>query len=117
MHTEELTALVVNALENVKARDIVVLDVREKTSVTDFMIIASGTSTRHLKSLADNVLVEARKHGVRPRGSEGRHASDWILVDLGDVVVHVMMPSSRQMYDLERFWRESRVEVELAATA
>ena len=117
MHTEELTSLVVNALENVKARDVVVLDVREKTSVTDVMVIASGTSTRHLRSLADNVLSEARNHGVRPRGSEGRHASDWILVDLGDVVVHVMMPPSRQMYDLERFWRDSRVDVELVASA
>lgn len=116
METTELKNLVVNALEDVKAKDIVVLDVREKTSVTDFMVIASGTSTRHLKSLADNVVTEAKTNGIRPLGSEGGgQASDWILVDLGDVVVHVMMPSSRQMYDLERFWQDSPTAVERRA--
>jgi ribosome-associated protein len=117
MQTLELKSVVVNALEDVKAKDIVVLDVREKTSITDYMVIASGTSTRHLKSLADNVLTEAKSNGFIPLGSEGGASSDWILVDLGDVVVHVMMPSSRHLYDLERFWQESPAAGELAALA
>lgn len=106
MQAEQLKDLVVNALENIKAKDVSVVDVRDRTSVTDFMIIASGTSNRHVKSLADSVLSDVRDEGVKASNVEGG-GSDWILVDLGDVVVHVMMPAAREFYDLERFWRDA----------
>ena len=106
MQAEQLKDLVVNALEDIKAQDVSVVDVRDRTSVTDFMVIASGTSSRHVKSLADSVVSEARDEGVRASNVEG-DGSDWILVDLGDVVVHVMMPATREFYDLERFWRDA----------
>lgn len=102
-----MKSLILNALEDVKAKDITVIDVRDRTSVTDYMVIASGTSNRHVKSLADNVVIEAKKNGQKPLGSEGGPGSDWILVDLGEVVVHVMLPATREFYDLERFWRQS----------
>lgn len=106
MQTEELKQLIIKALEDLKGNDISVIDVKDRTSVTDYMVIASGTSSRHVASLADNVITEAKKNGVRPLGSEGGTGSDWILVDLGEVVVHVMLPAAREFYDLERFWRE-----------
>jgi len=109
METKKLKELVVNSLENLKARDITVLDVSDRTSVTDFMIIASGTSNRHVKSIADNVIADVKSQGMQPFGAEGREAADWILVDLGDIVVHVMLPATREFYDLERFWRDAPV--------
>jgi len=105
MQTEELKALVVDALEEVKANDISVLDVRGKTSVTDFMVIASGTSNRHVKSLADHIVETAKKNGCKPLGKEGEESSEWVLIDLGDVIAHVMLPSTRQFYDLEKLWQ------------
>ena len=109
METETLKEIVINALQDLKAKDIVVLDVRERTSVTDYMVIASGSSNRHVKSIADNVVSEVKASGMRPLGSEGGAAADWILVDLGDIVVHVMLPAAREFYDLERFWRDAPV--------
>ena len=106
MQAEQLKNLVVGALEDIKAQDVSVVDVRDRTSVTDFMVIASGNSNRHVKSLADSVVTEAREEGVKASNVEGG-SSDWILVDLGDVVVHVMMPATREFYDLERFWRDA----------
>lgn len=107
MQADQLKDIVIKALEDLKAKDISVLDVRDRTSVTDFMVIASATSSRHVRSLADNVVVEAKANGVRSSHVEGGAASDWILVDLGDVVVHVMMQATREFYDLERFWRDA----------
>ncbi|SOB76542.1 ribosome-associated protein [Marinobacter sp. LV10R510-11A] len=107
MQAEQLKNLIVNALEDVKAQDVSVVDVRDRTSVTDFMVLASGTSNRHVKSLADSVVVDAKEQGVRVNSVEGGGGSDWILVDLGDVVVHVMLPAAREFYDLERFWRDA----------
>ncbi|MGO1462005.1 MAG: ribosome silencing factor [Oleiphilaceae bacterium] len=107
MQAEQLKNLIVNALEDVKAQDVSVVDVRDRTSVTDFMVLASGTSSRHVKSLADSVVVDAKEQGVRVNSVEGRGGSDWILVDMGDVVVHVMLPATREFYDLERFWRDA----------
>ena len=105
MTSDEVAKLVIAALEDVKAQDIVSINVREKTSVTDFMVIASGTSNRHVKSLVDNVLEKVKEQGVRPLGSEGLDTGEWALLDLGDVVVHVMLPTARQFYDLERLWQ------------
>ncbi|OZG71953.1 ribosome silencing factor [Hahella sp. CCB-MM4] len=113
METDTLKDIVIKALEDLKAKDISVLDVKDRTSVTDYMIIASGTSNRHVKSIADNLVTEVKASGVRPLGSEGGAASDWILVDLGDIVVHVMLPAAREFYDLERFWRDAPVEESL----
>ena len=93
------------ALLDVKAKDIVELDVSSISNVADAIVIASGTSTRHVKSLADNVAEEARKAGFRPIGVEGERDAEWILIDLGFVVVHVMLPTARKFYDLESLWR------------
>ena len=103
--SEEVAKLAIAALEDVKAQDIVSINVREKTSVTDFMVIASGSSSRHVKSLVDNVLEKVKEQGVRPLGSEGLDTGEWALLDLGDVVVHVRLPPARQFYDLERLWQ------------
>ncbi|MBA1273505.1 ribosome silencing factor [Stutzerimonas azotifigens] len=105
MQNESLVQLAIAALEDLKAQDIVNIDVRGKTSVTDFMVIASGTSSRHVKSLAENVLEKVKEQGVRPLGSEGLDGGEWALLDLGDVVVHVMQVPTRQFYDLERLWQ------------
>lgn len=107
MQAEQLKDLVVTALENIKAQDVSVIDVRDRTSVTDYMVLASGTSSRHVKSLADSVVSDAKDQGVNVGNVEGAGGSDWILVDLGDVVVHLMMPAAREFYDLERFWRDA----------
>lgn len=101
-----LSSMVVDALEELKGRDIAELDVSGLTSVTDVMVVVSGTSSRHVKALADTVIERVKSSGVRPLGVEGEAGSDWMLVDLGDVVVHVMLPDSRRLYDLERLWSE-----------
>ncbi|WPC07195.1 ribosome silencing factor [Pseudomonas sp. MBLB4123] len=105
MRSDELVKLAIAALEDIKAQDITTIDVRDKTSITDFMVIASGTSSRHVKSLVDNVLEKVKEQGVRPLGSEGLDSGEWALLDLGDIVVHVMLPTARQFYDLERLWQ------------
>lgn len=92
------------ALDELKAKDVVEIDVRGKSSVCDFMVVASGTSTRHVKSVADEVVRFAKKLDVIPLGVEGEREAEWVLVDLGDVVVHVMLPRVREFYALERLW-------------
>lgn len=104
MNSSKLTQLVVDALEDVKGRDIVTLDVRDMTSVTDYMVVASGTSNRHVKALADAVADKAKKAGHRPSGIEGTDGSEWVLLDLGDTIVHVMLPRVREFYNLEKLW-------------
>ena len=101
---ETLCKIVVDALEDVKAQDIHIIDVRDRSSVTDIMVIASGTSTRQVRSLANNVAVMAKENGVTPLGSEGEEDGEWVLVDLGDVVAHVMVPHVRDFYNLEKLW-------------
>ena len=101
---DALLTLAQKALEDLKAVEPVVLDVRSLSSVMDYLLIASGTSSRHVKSLSDNVLKKAKEQGMRPLGVEGEHAGEWVLVDFGDVVVHVMQPAVRSFYDLERLW-------------
>ena len=104
MDADSLKNLVVDALEDLKAVNPVTLDVTGLTDVLDYLVIASGTSNRHVKSLASNVSMEAKKQGMRPIGVEGEDAGEWVLVDFGDVVVHVMLPATRDFYDLERLW-------------
>ncbi len=105
MLTEELRSLVISALEDLKAERIVELDVRDKTDVTDYIIVASGNSSRHVKAIANNVVIEAKKAGQTPLGVEGETDGEWMLVDLADVVVHVMQPQVRKFYDLEGLWQ------------
>ena len=99
-----LLQTVLDAVAELKARDVVEIDVRGKSSVTDFMVVASGTSTRHVKSIADEVVRFAKALDVQPLGVEGEREAEWVLVDLGDVVVHVMLPRIREFYALERLW-------------
>lgn len=106
MQTEQIKTLVIDALEDIKAQNITVLDVRDRTSVTDWMILASGTSSRHIAAVAGNVEEKAKHAGLQPLGVEGRGGSDWVLIDLVDVVVHVMTETAREFYDLERLWGE-----------
>ena len=101
---ETLLKTVHAAVEELKAKDVVEIDVRGKSSVCDYMVIASGTSTRHVKSVADEVVRFAKRLDVMPLGVEGEREAEWVLVDLGDVVVHVMLPRVREFYALERLW-------------
>ncbi|HZJ95615.1 MAG TPA: ribosome silencing factor [Thiopseudomonas sp.] len=105
MQNEQLVQVVIAALEEVKAKDIVSIDVRDKTSITDFMVIASGASARQVKALADNVLEKVKEQGVKPLGNEGLNSGEWALLDLNDVIVHVMQEETRAYYDLERLWQ------------
>ncbi len=115
MQLEDLEKLVLDALEDMKARDVRILDVRQKTSITDIMVIASGTSTTHVKSLAETVAFKAKQAGQQPLGSEGTTDGEWALVDLNEVVVHIMLPKVRDFYQLERLWGEDSPEAESAS--
>ena len=104
MQTEALLALVQTELDDRKGQYITTIDVRGKTSFTDYMVIATGTSDRHLKSLCDHVAEKAKENGVTPLGIEGALGSDWVLLDLGDIIVHVMTAQAREFYQLEKLW-------------
>jgi len=97
---------VIDALQDVKGIDIRVIDVQDKSSVTDVMVVASGNTARQVKALADSVVEKAKQAGVRPLGVEGEEHGEWILVDLGDLVVHIMQPAVRDFYNLEKLWGE-----------
>lgn len=102
--TIELNKLIIDALENLKGQKIVELDVSQLTDVMDHLIIANGTSNRHVKSLAGNVVEELKAAGHRPLGIEGLDVGEWVLVDFGDTVVHVMLQATRDFYELEKLW-------------
>ncbi len=104
MQIEQLKQLVLDTLADMKARDVSVMDVRGKTAVTDFMILASGTSDRHVKAVAEMVAFRAKDAGEPPLGTEGVSDGEWALIDLNSVVVHVMQPKVRDYYNLERLW-------------
>jgi len=106
MNTQQLCDLAVEALEDIKGIDIKVLDVINKSSVTDIMVFASGNTSRQVKALANSVADKAKKAGSPALGIEGDESNEWVLVDLGDVVVHVMQPTIREFYNLEKLWGE-----------
>jgi ribosome-associated protein len=113
MTPKKLLSIAVKALENTKAIDIKVIDVRELTPFTDYMIICSGTSERHVKSLANNVWISAKEKGANVLGIEGEQEGEWVLVDLCDVIVHVMLPRARAFYALEKLWDVSNEKQEI----
>jgi len=106
LEIEELTRVVTHAIEDVKGIDLKVLDVKGKTSVADTMIIVSGNTSRQVRAIANNLIMEVKKAGHPPLGVEGEEYGEWALVDLGDVIVHIMQPSIRDFYNLEKLWGE-----------
>ena len=104
MTSKELCKIVVKALEDLKALDIEIMDVKDLTSITDIMIFASGGSSRQVKALADKTIEAAKSKKIIPLGTEGIQQGDWALIDLGDVIVHIMRPVIRDYYQLEKLW-------------
>ncbi|EGH27898.1 iojap domain-containing protein [Pseudomonas syringae pv. japonica str. M301072] len=105
MSSEDVINVAIAALEEVKGADILTIDVRDKTSIADYMLICTGTSNRQLNALVDNVRDKVKAAGLKSLSEEGKGDSDWVLLDLGDVIVHVMTAAARQFYDLERLWQ------------
>lgn len=105
--TDQLQELVVSSLEDFKANDILVIDVSGRSPLTERLVIASGTSTRHVKSMSENLIVKAKTAGRPPLGVEGAREGEWVLVDLNDVIVHLMLPQTRAFYNLEKLWEAS----------
>ncbi|MCF6263763.1 MAG: ribosome silencing factor [Xanthomonadales bacterium] len=110
LNSRQVHDLVISVLEDMKAVDISIIDVKGKNSLTDEMVIASGTSSRHLSALADDLVKKAKQAGVPPLGVEGKNGSDWVLVDLNDVIVHLMLPRARLFYNLEKLWSASEAQ-------
>ena len=104
MQAEQMRQEIYQALVDAKGQDIKVLDVRKVTDFTDYMIIASGTSSRHVQTLADKICVRMKELGLMPIGREGEAVGDWVLIDFGDVVAHLMRPQVRDLYNLEKLW-------------
>ena len=105
--TDQLQQLVISSLEDFKAIGITVIDVSGKSPLTERLVVASGNSTRHVKSMADNLIVKAKAAGNPPLGVEGAREGEWVLVDLNDVIVHLMLPQTRAFYNLEKLWEAS----------
>lgn len=104
MQIDALAAFIADKIDDMKGRDITTIDISEKSDIADFMIIASGNSTRHVKSIAQNVTLECRAEGIEPIGVEGNDIGEWSLVDFGDVIVHLMTDETRDKYQLEQLW-------------
>lgn len=103
---QSLQDFIIDKIDDLKGQNIITLDVRHKSSITDYMIICTGTSNRHVSSIASHLLDEAKKKGFSVLGSEGQNEADWVVVDMDDVIVHVMQEESRQLYELEKLWGE-----------
>jgi ribosome-associated protein len=101
---DKLKTVVIDALADMKALEVKVLDVRGLTDIADFMVIASGTSDRHVRSVAQRVVEKTKEAGFRPHGVEGQQDSEWVLIDLNEMIVHVMLPRVREFYGLEKLW-------------
>ena len=110
MATKKLTTVVIDALEDIKARDIKLINVSKLTSVFDYIAVASADSTRQTKALAKNVMDKVKEHGGWIYGIEGEQSGEWVLVDCGDIVVHIMQPAMRELYELEELWGEGSLE-------
>src|SRR5260221_8171599 len=106
--TTAIRDLVIESLKEMKANDIATLNVKKLTTITDFMIVCSGTSTRHVKSISDHLIHKIKVAGMQPIGREGEKEGDWILVDIGDVIVHIMLPRVRDFYHLEKLWHRDK---------
>lgn len=104
MQGEALLKLVESVLDENKAQNVRPMDVRDLTNIADYMVVATATSKRHAASMADKLIQAAKKHDAKPLGVEGENDSEWILIDLGDVVVHIMLPEAREFYSLEKLW-------------
>ncbi len=104
MNADRLVEFICHELDEMKANEVVRLDVRRLTSITDYLVIASGNSTRHVKAIADHLVEQSKKAGIMPLGVEGEQAAEWVLVDLGDVIAHIMLPETRDFYQLEKLW-------------
>ncbi|MEM6998778.1 MAG: ribosome silencing factor [Pseudomonadota bacterium] len=107
MNIKELVDVTLAALEDVKAIDVVVFEVSKLTSISDYMIIATGKSKRQVAALADKVVEAAKANDVKPLGIEGKTEGEWVLVDLGDIIIHIMHPDTREYYQLEKLWSSS----------
>jgi len=105
MTPDQLKQRILDLLDDSKAKDVLCIDVRERTSVTDYMIIASGTSSRHLNSIAEHVALETKRQGEVALGVEGKGSAEWVLLDHDCVITHIMLPEAREFYDLERLWQ------------
>ena len=101
---QSLQDFIIDKIDDLKGNDIVTLDVRGKSSITDYMIVCTGTSIRHVSSIAEHLLDEAKKHGLLVLGSEGQNDADWVVVDMDSVIVHIMQEETRQLYELEKLW-------------
>lgn len=104
LQSEALSTFVNEKIDDLKGRDIITLDIRDKASFADYMVVASGNSNRHVKSIAQNVAMECRAEGVEPLGIEGNDVGEWSLVDLGAVIVHIMTDEQRDKYQIEKLW-------------
>jgi len=102
----ELKQFVIDKIEDLKAKDIVTLEVSNLSNITDYMVVCSGTSKTHVKAIAENLVVESKRAKLHIYGVEGRESSEWVLVDLGDVILHVMQDKTRDFYELEKLWTE-----------
>lgn len=117
MSSEKMLQNILSALEDAKAQNVTSIDVRDITDITDYMVIASGTSSRHVKSVADKVAGSLRDAGNKALGTEGESEGEWVLVDFGDVILHVMQQATREHYQLEKLWGHSAVAKKVSQSA
>jgi ribosome-associated protein len=106
LRSDTLSAFVVDKLDDLKGRDIITLNISQKASFADYMLVCSGNSNRHVKSIAQHVITECRAEGIEPIGVEGNDVGEWCLVDLGTVIVHIMLDETRDRYQLEQLWAD-----------
>jgi ribosome-associated protein len=100
-----LLEVVIEALDDLKVKDLIVMDISQQSSIADLMLVGSGTSNRHLRSMAEHLVEVSKKKGHQPLGIEGEASDEWVLIDLNNVIVHLMLPDTRRFYDLEKLWQ------------